>query len=253
MLFPQGLGRVLKRVVNRRNLPRFGDAKIGEENVTIQSRDYIAMEHPDDQLLEDVDDPTMKNSLASFILKQQERTFARENDDGDAKQESEVPLETEPAKTDRYVPPAERLRQAGGSAPTASSKDGEQSDNTLRVSNLTKAVTEDDLYELFGRFGRVSRVSLPRVEVTVNGAIVKEPRGFAYIAYHHHDDAARALEKLQGYGYDHLIIKLEWAKPTNKDGNGPPSGGGLAGGFSSGYGQKLAQDTKEKVSYHGHR
>ena len=49
------------------------------------------------------------------------------------------------------------------------------------------------------------------------------------------------MEALQGYGYDHLILKLEWAKPNNnKD---------MTTEFRSGYGKAVAQDTKEKVSY----
>jgi len=44
-------------------------------------------------------------------------------------------------------------------------------------------------------------------------------------------------------------LKLEWAKPPSRDANAPPSGGGLDRGFTSGYGQKLAQDTKEQVMY----
>ena len=64
----------------RRNLPRFGDAKAGEENVTLVSKDLIFMEHPDDVLTEDVDDPTLAKTLANFILKQQESKLARDSD-----------------------------------------------------------------------------------------------------------------------------------------------------------------------------
>lgn len=38
--------RVPLRVANRKNLPRFGDAKVGEENVTLISPDFVSMEHP---------------------------------------------------------------------------------------------------------------------------------------------------------------------------------------------------------------
>ena len=54
------------------------------------------------------------------------------------------------------------------------------------------------------------------------------------------------MEMLQGYGYDHLILRLEWSKPMQRD----PQSAGLSGGFTSGYGTKLAQDTKERV--HGY-
>ena len=48
---------------------------------------------------------------------------------------------------------------------------------------------------------------------------MKEPRGFAYIAFVRHQDAEDALNGLQGHGYDHLILKLEWAKPPKEGGN----------------------------------
>jgi len=56
------------------------------------------------------------------------------------------------------------------------------------------------------------------------------------------------MDALQGHGFDHLILKIEWAKPSapKPEGDG---GGGLSSGFTSGYGKALAQDTKERVSY----
>ena len=249
-----------KRVESRKNLPRFGDAKLGEENVTLPSKDFISMEHPDDQLVEDVDDPSLAKTLANFILKQQETKFARDadsdglmfNEDGDA-------INQEPGeKSDKYVAPGRGGAAPGGSSlETAFGKGGDkdrEAENTIRVSNLTKAVTEDDLRALFEPFGRVLRISLPRsekVEISpVDGSskIVKEPRGFAYIAYVNKSDAEKAMERLQGHGYDHLILKLEWAKANTKEG-GNPGSESISASFRSGYGKALAQDTKEKVVY----
>ena len=116
---------------------------------------------------------------------------------------------------------------------------------TLKVSNLTKSVTEDDIKDLFGRFGSIWRVSLPKQERKEGDRLIKEPKGFAYVAFYSKKDAELAMEKLQGHGYDHLILKLEWARPQ-KD-----TGGSMGGdsGYRSGYGQKLAQETTERVSY----
>lgn len=235
--------RVPLRVQARKNLPRFGDAKIGEENVTLPSRDFVSIEHPDDSINEDADDPTLAKTLANFISKQQERGMAREHDIGDVFEETVGEDGAPVVKSDRYVAPGAR----GGAVSSGrdfgfGDKDKDGTENTLRVSNLTKAVTEDDLRELFERYGRIHRVSLPRVEK--DG--VKEPRGFAYIAFARHEDAEKALEQLQGHGYDHLILKLEWAKQTKSDEGG---GGGGGNKFMSGYGKQLVQDTKEKVYY----
>lgn len=247
--------RIPKRVLARQNLPRFGEATEGEVNVTLLSPDFVGIDHPEDQELDDADD--LGNSLTNFILKQQERAFERENDMAtlleSLEEEEKAPVpETEtkeelpPSTTGKYVPPAARGRVGDTSV---AGKDRDRGhENTIRVSNLTKAVTEEDLRALFQRFGDIYRVSLPRAErKDKDGNIYKEPRGFAYIAFVNQADAERAMERLQGHGYDHLILKLEWAKPPSAD--GPPTGGGLSGGYVSGYGSKLAQDTKEQVLY----
>jgi RNA recognition motif-containing protein len=104
----------------------------------------------------------------------------------------------------------------------------------------------DDLRDLFERFVKVHSISLPKVERFEGANVIKEPRGFAYIAFARKEDAEDAMARLDGYGYDHLIIKVEWAKP-NKDGSGP--GSGVPNQYMSGYGKQLAQDTTEKVYY----
>jgi translation initiation factor 3 subunit G len=111
--------------------------------------------------------------------------------------------------------------------------------NTIRVTNISEDTTEADLQELFQPFGRISRVYLAKDKETM------QSRGFAFVSFVHREDAARAMDKLQGHGYDHLILKLEWARPSAPKGD-PGSSGTV---FRSGYGKALAQDTKEKVSY----
>jgi translation initiation factor 3 subunit G len=38
-------------------------------------------------------------------------------------------------------------------------------------------------------------------------------KGFAYVHFYSKEDAAAAIETLDGFGYDHLILKAEWSKP----------------------------------------
>jgi len=82
---------------------------------------------------------------------------------------------------------------------------------TVRVTNLSAYTKEEDLRELFKPFGQISRVYLGIDKVT------KLARGFAFINFVYREEADRAIEKLNGYGYDHLILNVEWAKPSNKD------------------------------------
>lgn len=38
-------------------------------------------------------------------------------------------------------------------------------------------------------------------------------KGFAYVHFKNRKDAATAIQLLNGFGYDHLILNVEWSKP----------------------------------------
>lgn len=38
-------------------------------------------------------------------------------------------------------------------------------------------------------------------------------KGFAYVHFKNRNDAATAIKLLNGHGYDHLILNVEWSKP----------------------------------------
>ena len=115
---------------------------------------------------------------------------------------------------------------------------------TIRVTNISEDTKENDLQELFERYGRIYRIYLAKDRET------HQSRGFAFVSFSRMEDAERAMAALQGYGYDHLILKLEWARPSTRDADGGGGGGGGGGTqYRSGYGKALAQDTTEKVSF----
>jgi len=105
----------------------------------------------------------------------------------------------------RYVAPGVRNRQEGGSGGDRRPND----DPTVRVTNLSEDTKESDLHELFSPFGNVKRIFLAKDKKT------GFTKGFAFVTYMRREDAQRAIDKLSGYGYDHLILHLEWAKPAN--------------------------------------
>jgi translation initiation factor 3 subunit G len=105
-----------------------------------------------------------------------------------------------------YVAP--HLRSGGARLQSAgSSMDRRERDdsNTLRVTNLSEDTTDDDLRDLFGRFGRISRVFLAKDRETMRS------KGFAFVSFHEREDAVRAMEKLDKKGYDNLIMRVEFA------------------------------------------
>jgi len=111
-------------------------------------------------------------------------------------------------KAGAYVPPS-RINRSGGDAGPGGPPgihDRRRDDNSLRVSNLSEDVSEEDLAELFRPFGGVSRVFLAVDRNT------GENRGFAFVTYHVRADAERAMATLNGYGYDNLILSVQWAQ-----------------------------------------
>jgi len=81
---------------------------------------------------------------------------------------------------------------------------------TVRVTNLPEDTKESDVAELFKVFGPVSRIFLAKDKTTGMS------KGFAFVNFVYREDAQRAIDKLEGYGYGYLILHLEWARPSGK-------------------------------------
>jgi len=132
-----------------------------------------------------------------------------------------------------YVPPS--LRNADGSR---NAQMAERDDScTVRVSNLSEDVKDSDLRELFRRFGAIQRIYLAKDRET------HQSRGFAFINFFSRDDAQKAIDKLDGHGYDHLILSVSWANPGNGDApkQAPPTGAAFGPALGGGSGEGRAQ------------
>lgn len=105
----------------------------------------------------------------------------------------------------KYVPPWKRIERGDMDlVPTAASK------TNIRVSNLDEEATDDDLRNLFGKFG-----SLKRSKVITDRKTEKS-RGFAYVDFEDEEDAQAAMGRLHRYAYGKQILELSWAKPRRK-------------------------------------
>lgn len=113
------------------------------------------------------------------------------------------------SRTGRYVPPSQR---EGGSrfGPMAMGGGSRDELPTLRVTNLSEEVEEDDLRQLFGRFGRVTRVFVGRDRETGRG------KGFAFVSFELFADADQARQKVDGFGYANLILSVKWSQPRGE-------------------------------------
>ncbi|KAM6233263.1 LOW QUALITY PROTEIN: eukaryotic translation initiation factor 3 subunit G [Porphyrio hochstetteri] len=118
---------------------------------------------------------------------------------------SPEPVQAQQSKTGKYVPPS--LRDGASRRGESMQPNRRADDNaTIRVTNLSEDTRETDLQELFRPFGSISRIYLAKDKTT------GQSKGFAFISFHRREDAARAIAGVSGFGYDHLILNVEWAK-----------------------------------------
>lgn len=256
-------------VEGRRRWKPFGEAANVNEaqrsNVTIVSRDDVFMEDPNADVEPEDASKALAGNLNAFWAKQQRRQLERkydlpEEEKADAggwtkvggggekataasnaasnSSANNASSSAAPASSGKYIPPSLRksLSERDSSRHNAVSN-SDRDQNTIRVTNISEDTKEEDLQELFANFGRISRVYLAKDKETL------QSRGFAFVSFARREDAQQAMERLQGYGYDHLILKLEWARPS-----APRDPGSEGTQFRSGYGKALAQDTTERKS-----
>lgn len=115
----------------------------------------------------------------------------------------------------KYVPPSRRGAGGGSGASALERIQGDtmpdrrrEDTAAIRVSNLSENAQETDLQELFKPFGHIARIFLAKDKLT------GQCKGFAFVNYYKKEDAAKAISTLNGFGYDHLILSVEWAKPA---------------------------------------
>lgn len=106
-----------------------------------------------------------------------------------------------------YVPPSLRNKMGGGEGEGMQKR---RDENSVRVTNLSEDVTEQDLLELFGPFGAVQRIFIAKDRET------GESRGFAFVNFARREDAQNAINTLDGYGYANLILSVSWSAPREQ-------------------------------------
>jgi len=107
-----------------------------------------------------------------------------------------------------FVPSA--LRGGNRRGETMTSLPTWRDDATIRVSNLPETMTEPDMADLCFPFGKTERIFLAKDRAT---GLCK---GFAFVTFQTRDNAAKAMAYLHGYGYDHLILNVEWSVRPEK-------------------------------------
>ncbi|KAL8144053.1 hypothetical protein V2J09_017085 [Rumex salicifolius] len=208
-----------KRAVERRSWPKFGDA-VREDvgaRLTMVSTEEVVLERPRPpgskiEETKNSQDPFAANKGAVLMVC---RTCGKKGDHWTSKCPykdlatpteafMDKPADTAPAAASRgaYVPPTLR----GGERPVTDMR-RRNDENSVRVTNLSEDTREADLHELFRPFGNISRVYVAIDQKTGLS------RGFGFVNFVSRDEAEKAIKKLNGYGYDNLILRVEWATP----------------------------------------
>lgn len=105
----------------------------------------------------------------------------------------------------KYVPPS--MRDGGNKRGDSMQMQRRDDTTAIRISNLSENTTDVDLEELVKPFGYVQKLFLAKEKMT------NMCKGFAYVHFKHRHEAAAAIKVLNGRGYDHLILNVDWSKP----------------------------------------
>ena len=100
----------------------------------------------------------------------------------------------------------------------------------LYVGNLAFQTTSEDLQELFAQAGKVESASV--VEDRMTG----RSRGFAFVEMSTAEEAAAAIEQMNGREVGGRALKVNEAKPRENRGGGGGGGRGFGGNRGGGYG-----------------
>ncbi|RID42750.1 hypothetical protein BRARA_J02612 [Brassica rapa] len=195
-----------QRAAERRSWPKFGDAAREEAglHLTVRSTEDIHLERGSQAEEATTSGDSMSQEggvlMVCRVCRMRGDHWTARCPQRDLLSLMETPPTTEAStSTEVYVPPSMRTG--------ADMRRRRNDDNSVRVANLSEDTREQDLMELFHPFGAVTRAYVALDKNT------NMSRGFGFVNFVSREDAERAINTLNGYGYDNLILRVEWATP----------------------------------------
>src|SRR5436305_11523468 len=98
------------------------------------------------------------------------------------------------------------------------------------VGNLDFNTTKTEVQNLFSEIGEIRDVYLPMDRMS------GRPRGFAFVEFASDEDAAKAIEKFNGYQLSGRALRVNAAEDRPRTGGGGRPGGGGGGGARAAHG-----------------
>lgn len=211
----------VKTKINKAVLTRqafFSNIARDETTTAAAVHDEVAIEIPKstNAVREDRDEdyyfhdlPKKDNNMFARIRKQKEEERKAEEAAGIEEKKEEKPEGTEKKK---YVPPQHRV---GARAAIAGAD--KENDWTIKVSNLTDDCEQEDLQVLFKNIAQPIRIFVAKKQMQrQQGNRSGGSKGFAFVTFKCQEDGQKAIDKLNRYGYDNLILQVEWANRKPK-------------------------------------
>jgi len=100
----------------------------------------------------------------------------------------------------------------------------------IYVGNLVWDATHDDLLELFGQYGKVSRAQV------ITDRETGRSRGFGFVEMENDAEAQKAIEALNNFDHKGRALTVNEAKPREERGGGGGGYGGSERRGGGGYG-----------------
>src|SRR5260370_41303953 len=90
----------------------------------------------------------------------------------------------------------------------------------IYVGNLVWDANQDDLFQLFSKYGKVTRAQV------ITDRETGRSRGFGFVEMDNDEEAQRAIDALNGAQHDARPLTVNEARPREERGPGGASGGG---------------------------
>lgn len=200
-------------IVRKENRIHFGDANDHKNDTLTQNLGHIEFEDPNKEVDEN---ETMKIVTSGFSKVMQ--NLARRKLGNTSVPESKIEM----SEKNTYVPPHLRNKEIV----TSDEKVEEEKSTGVKVDNFPNETTEEDLHLLFSKCGKIRKR---------NGVSIHPKKYYAFINYESHQEALKAVEIIHNHIYGNLFLSVVLARPRVKKEETYKK---------TGYGTKLAQDTK---------
>lgn len=205
--------KILQCVARRKHLKKFGLAvndPPGPNYQTTSIKDEVEIQYSKDvatPLKASKEEPILKFTCSHCGLDHQTTTCPSLNPTA-----SQVvsPTTGFAAASSKYVAPGLRGSSGAQPPPTEARSSGQPEEPTIRVTNLPSETREQDLRELFGVYGHITRVFVPRDPTT------REAKGYAFITFDTMHPARLSAKLMNNYNYASMALNVELVqKPRN--------------------------------------